>query len=196
MKKKGFTLIELLVVVAIIGVLATVVLGALGSAKNKATDSAAVSSLKQLELALELYYLDNGEYPRAPQSYGINNAGTAYLSSQALQFASEIDPYLKGISANDFFLKKGTQWGDFYYRSTPDNNYQSYYSSVATPTRPTASDNDGGYFPTREPGTGPNGHTTGHYGSSFEIGSDGRYCREKYFSSVFGVTNVRCLLGN
>ena len=63
MKKKGFTLIELLVVVAIIGVLATVVLGALGDARAKARDAKRQSDIKTIQNALELYYTDNGSYP-------------------------------------------------------------------------------------------------------------------------------------
>jgi len=58
MKKKGFTLIELLVVVAILGVLATVVLGALGDARNKAKLSLYQSQMSQIEKALQVTYLD------------------------------------------------------------------------------------------------------------------------------------------
>lgn len=60
---KGFTLIEILVVVSIIGVLTTVVLVSLNSAKDKATDVKSVTELDQLRKALELYRTDNGKYP-------------------------------------------------------------------------------------------------------------------------------------
>ena len=60
--QKGFTLIELLVVIAIIGVLATIVLVSLNTARSKARDSRRVSDLRQLALALEMYYDDNDAY--------------------------------------------------------------------------------------------------------------------------------------
>ncbi len=63
---RGFTLIELLVVIAIIGILSSVVLASLNSARSKGRDARRVSDLKQLQLALELYYDANSqEYPDA-----------------------------------------------------------------------------------------------------------------------------------
>ncbi|HEY5383275.1 MAG TPA: prepilin-type N-terminal cleavage/methylation domain-containing protein [Candidatus Paceibacterota bacterium] len=60
---RGFTLIELLVVVAIIGVLASIILVSLNSARTKARDAQRVSDLKSLQGALEAYFGNNGVYP-------------------------------------------------------------------------------------------------------------------------------------
>lgn len=57
--KKGFTLIELLVVVAIIGILASVVLASLNSARSKGADAAIKSNLNSIRGQAELYYNDN-----------------------------------------------------------------------------------------------------------------------------------------
>jgi len=62
-RKAGFTLIELLVVIAIIGVLASVVLASLNSARRKSRDARRVADIKQLQLALELYFDSNSTYP-------------------------------------------------------------------------------------------------------------------------------------
>ena len=61
--KRGFTLIELLVVIAIIGILSSIVLASLNSARQKGRDARRVSDIKQLQLALELYYDSNSAYP-------------------------------------------------------------------------------------------------------------------------------------
>jgi len=61
--KRGFTLIELLVVIAIIGILSSVVLASLNSARQKSRDARRVSDIKQMQLALELSFDSNGTYP-------------------------------------------------------------------------------------------------------------------------------------
>ena len=58
-KEKGFTLIELLVVIAIIGILASVVLASLNSARAKGADAAVKSSLNNMRAQAELYYDNN-----------------------------------------------------------------------------------------------------------------------------------------
>jgi len=65
-KTAGFTLVELLVVIAIIGVLASVVLVSLNSARTKARDVRRIADFKQVQLALELFYDSQGRYPQSP----------------------------------------------------------------------------------------------------------------------------------
>ena len=57
---RGFTLIELLVVIAIIGILASVVLASLNSARAKGADAAIKSNLNNARAQAELYYYEIG----------------------------------------------------------------------------------------------------------------------------------------
>ncbi|MBI3290674.1 prepilin-type N-terminal cleavage/methylation domain-containing protein [Candidatus Falkowbacteria bacterium] len=59
----GFTLIELLVVIAIIGLLTTLAVVALNSARQKARDAKRVADVKQIQTSLELYFNDATSYP-------------------------------------------------------------------------------------------------------------------------------------
>lgn len=60
--KKGFTLIELLVVIAIIGILSSVVLASLNTARARGSDAAVKADLAGARAAAELYFDTNSGY--------------------------------------------------------------------------------------------------------------------------------------
>ncbi len=60
--KRGFTLIELLVVIAIIGILSSVVLASLNTARGKGANAAVKSNLQGIRSQAEIIYDDNQSY--------------------------------------------------------------------------------------------------------------------------------------
>ncbi|MFN3188109.1 MAG: type II secretion system protein [Candidatus Paceibacteria bacterium] len=92
--KKGFTLIELLVVIAIIGILASVVLSSLSSARTTAQYTKVASDLRSAELAFNLLRNQYGCWPQersnAPGNWGdcISFSGTTNNPTVASLIAS------------------------------------------------------------------------------------------------------------
>ena len=95
--KRGFTLIELLVVIAIIGILSSVVLASLNSARKKGRDARRIADIKQVQLALELYYDANGTYPAA--GTGAGQFGGTALTANGYIATNPKDPTTNAIYA-------------------------------------------------------------------------------------------------
>ncbi len=103
MKDKGFTLIELLVVIAIIGLLSSVVLATLVSARVKARDAKRSADIKNIHSALQLYQDRYGCIPTTtgPTSCGIASS-TNFADWGGWDYSAAPTNFL-------FFLSTGTE---------------------------------------------------------------------------------------
>ena len=79
-EQKGFTLIELLVVIAIIGILASIVLASLNTARDRGRDASARASMSQTRAQMEIFYDQ-----QIPVTYdaGCGSADVAKLTAAA-----------------------------------------------------------------------------------------------------------------
>jgi general secretion pathway protein G len=112
-KHRGFSLLELLIVIAIIGILSTVVIASLNSARRSARNEAVITQMHEYQKAFELSYSDTGMYPDSPstrtgiQCFGegmannqgcIDNYGTPYTAVRAAPIHAAIYPkYLSNL---------------------------------------------------------------------------------------------------
>lgn len=109
---KGFTLIELLVVISIIGLLSSIVLASLNTARAKGRDAKRMSDIREIRNALELYRTTTGYYP-------------VKLSELTTPV-----PYIKSISQDPLGSAGGT-WQkcrpDYCYTTNALSNPSSYH---------------------------------------------------------------------
>lgn len=99
LRSKGFTLIELLVVISIIGLLSSVVLAALNSARSKARDARRLEDLHQLSTAIEFYRDSTGAYPIEDRS---QRDSSCYTNGNAAVAVGKWDTSLAPVVAAGF----------------------------------------------------------------------------------------------
>jgi prepilin-type N-terminal cleavage/methylation domain-containing protein len=104
-KQYGFTLIELLVVIAIIALLSSVVLSSLSVARMKSRDARRVSDIRQIFLALQMFYDTNGCLPTSASSPSAcaNAGGYVSTSGDGMSSNSSNAGFLSFLVAAGYF---------------------------------------------------------------------------------------------
>lgn len=115
--KRGFTLIELLVVLAVIGLLSTLAIVAIGSANRKARDIKRLADLARVQAHLDLFYTEENSYPvgrnillgagnaRCLNAQGWAAAGCANpLMGQVPVSPDDTDPYIYNGSSTTYAI--------------------------------------------------------------------------------------------
>lgn len=105
--ERGFTLIELLVVIAIIGILSSVVLASLNTARSKGTDAKIQSEIRSIAVNAEIYY-DNNTNSYGPDADACNEGLFAATSPNIAQIVSDLT---NATSASDpLCFASATAW--------------------------------------------------------------------------------------
>ncbi|MDD4412872.1 MAG: type II secretion system protein [Patescibacteria group bacterium] len=127
--KKGFTLIELLVVIVVIGILATLATVGMKSARSKATDSKKVSEVRSVSTALEMYMMDEGQYPPDIQNkWGQPlvgpTSGKTYMTLPKQLSGSSYGSYCRGNDSIYIYnwINNGTSYTLSYCLDNPMNS--------------------------------------------------------------------------
>jgi general secretion pathway protein G len=103
----GFTLIELMIVIGILGLMAYMVAPRLMGVMGKAKPKIALTDIKNLETALDLFYLDVGRYPSEEE-------GLKVLTQKPDNLPNWGGPYLKKAAKDP--------WGREYIYKFPGEN--------------------------------------------------------------------------
>jgi len=119
--RNAFTLIELIVVISIIGILAAMSIGSYSNIQKSARDAKRKSDLKDIELALQQYYADNKQFPKAGScNYGANCY--VYSTSGSSWIPALVPNYIDAVPV-DPKNNAAAPWGI--------NNYSYSYGNVA-----------------------------------------------------------------
>lgn len=115
-ERQGFTLVEMILVMVILAALAAVVVPKFAGRSKQAKETQAQSQISNMELAIDSYEVDMGEYPRSG-----NNLQELINPPSANNTTSWQGPYLKkgGVPLDP--------WGNAYVYVFPGKNNQGSY---------------------------------------------------------------------
>lgn len=134
MHKKGFTLIELLVVIAIIGILSSVVLASLNSARGKGANAAIKANLANMRAEGALFYDSNSS------SYATFCTGDAVLQNASSSVSSQNGAAGLSCAANatvySLVGRLNTPEGANDYWCVDSNGYSGYTASTSATAVP------------------------------------------------------------
>lgn len=126
---RGFSLVELMVVVGIISLLAAVGMMSFSDARAQSRDQVRQSDLKQLQLAVELYKAQNGQYPE--RGCGVSSA-TSFAMQNCPQYILNLTPDF--IPTLPFDDQTGTGGGFGYWTNADRDAYKIINTSVESIT--------------------------------------------------------------
>ena len=138
--QRGFTLIELLVVIAIIGMLSSIVLASLNGARAKSRDARRIADMKQIDIALELYYDTNRTYPNP--GWGWRSQCPGWGSYAIDQVIPGLSPTFMATFVSDpgmiapsnlncyLYLSNGTDFKFLDYNLSSDSNPAGFPSMI------------------------------------------------------------------
>jgi prepilin-type N-terminal cleavage/methylation domain-containing protein len=163
-KQEGFTIVELLIVVVVIAILAAITIVSFNGIQARARDSARIENIQAIAKAIELYKVDNNQYPVISDAYsaettcGSQTENWGHCDRWKL-LSNELAPYMKLDPTSLSAVTTGNY--SYRYTSQSGDNFQTYGMLVYLEGNGGA--NDGGYF-----------------ANAFEVGPKPSYCMNKY----------------
>lgn len=127
LKEHGFTLIELLVVISIIGLLFSVVAASLSSARIKARDARRIEDLRQIRIALDLFFDSNGYYPQSNCGWDCTGFRYSYNTASWGALTDDLAPYITSLP-KDPINSRCAPWNSNCYSYTYGNVGRNTYN--------------------------------------------------------------------
>jgi len=150
-KARGFTLIELLVVIAIIGLLSSIILANLNTARNKGYDAQRVSNMRSIQTALEMYRNDHIGYPVPSGGFGWSSQCPAWGGKTPNNVIPGLVPNYLPRMPKDPQMNAGANTSCYIYLSNGVDYKLLFHNSPTSYVCYGSGEKNGGFYDPRRP---------------------------------------------